>query len=530
MTKERVLSRHLVERFFQEDHLQSFSDWFLSHELVSAVLHSIEGSLERLAAKAYALNDLDLETVIKQMGAPPGWYPLLPDHDHIPELPESFDEVVRDSLTSIVNHVRVQLEPRDLAALKARLRDIYESNTDRAADLGSGEQLEDLDEEEEDAEAMVASSFSVPEETALEIASRSLQIHPISVYWLLREGFKEEGWKSKQLERQFHEDRVTTLVLRILGHRWPHQVDAGEELPSWADRDGIIPLSGGTGRPSTEGRIRDRLANDFGFDSPNKIEREFRDATGKSIREWICFEFFRRHISQFKKRPIAWQIESKPTGNGKRQNRRSARKPPAFACLVYYGRVNADLLPKLRTQYVGPLRTSLQTELTGLDRLISRTVDQDARRLELEETLEELREFDARLEHVISEGFSSTTLDELSRKEPLDIWTSRTGRTPAPGSRDAFIAQERRFDPDLNDGVRVNIAPLQRAGLLAADVLAPKDVEKAIGDRAAWRADERRWCREGKLPRPGWWLEDFAEVKTHAGRRKATMASTEGGT
>jgi hypothetical protein len=54
----------------------------------------------------------------------------------------------------------------------------------------------------------------------------------------------------------------------------------------------------------------------------------------------------------------------------------------------------------------------------------------------------------------------------------------------------------------------VNIAPLQRAGLLAADVLAAKDVEKAIADRAEWRADERRWCREGKLPQPGWWTTD----------------------
>jgi hypothetical protein len=24
-------------------------------------------------------------------------------------------------------------------------------------------------------------------------------------------------------------------------------------------------------------------------------------------------------------------------------------------------------------------------------------------------------------------------------------------------------------------------------------------------DRAAWRDDERRWCRKGKLPKPGWW-------------------------
>jgi hypothetical protein len=40
---------------------------------------------------------------------------------------------------------------------------------------------------------------------------------------------------------------------------------------------------------------------------------------------------------------------------------------------------------------------------------------------------------------------------------------------------------------------------------LAADVLAGKDVVKSIADRAAWRDDERRWCREGKLPKPGWW-------------------------
>lgn len=59
--------------------------------------------------------------------------------------------------------------------------------------------------------------------------------------------------------------------------------------------------------------------------------------------------------------------------------------------------------------------------------------------------------------------------------------------------------------PRTGDGVRVNIAPLHRAGLLAADVLAAKDIEKAIADRAQWRADERRWCRKGKLPRPGWW-------------------------
>jgi len=36
-------------------------------------------------------------------------------------------------------------------------------------------------------------------------------------------------------------------------------------------------------------------------------------------------------------------------------------------------------------------------------------------------------------------------------------------------------------------------------------VLSKTDVDKAIADRAEWRADERRWCREGKLLWSGWW-------------------------
>ncbi len=89
--------------------------------------------------------------------------------------------------------------------------------------------------------------------------------------------------------------------------------------------------------------------------------------------------------------------------------------------------------------------------------------------------------------------------------ESLDAWTSRDGVQPPPSDRAAFLAQEGRYDPDLNDGVRVNVAPLQKAGLLSDDVIAAKDLAKAIADRATWRADERRWCREGKLSRPGWW-------------------------
>jgi len=93
----------------------------------------------------------------------------------------------------------------------------------------------------------------------------------------------------------------------------------------------------------------------------------------------------------------------------------------------------------------------------------------------------------------------------LAGQEMYDQLSSLNAKRPPPRTVREFIQQESLNHPDINDGVRVNIAPLQMAGLLTADVLAGKDVGKAIAGRAAWRDDERRWSREGKLPKPGWW-------------------------
>jgi hypothetical protein len=124
----------------------------------------------------------------------------------------------------------------------------------------------------------------------------------------------------------------------------------------------------------------------------------------------------------------------------------------------------------------------------------------------LAQSVDELKAFEAALDRVSERGFWSQRLEELLAKEQPDTWARRTPTSPVP-DRDAFLRQEQAYDPDINDGVRVNIAPLQKYGLLAAEVLAPKDVDRAIADRAKWRADERRWCREGKLPKPGWWRD-----------------------
>lgn len=307
----------------------------------------------------------------------------------------------------------------------------------------------------------------------------------------------------------------STIVLRLSGVRWPQQVEAGEPEPEWADPDGIIPLVEGTDEPALIERFRQRIAVEFEAGGEGVIERDFAEILGKPLEKWLTMEFFKLHAKQFKKRPVVWQIQS---------GKFTARKKPAFACLVYYHKLDGDLLPKIRNQYVGPLRSRLETELRSIESVSAdaRSDRQEGRRVELQDQSDELRDFDATLQKVITEGFNSKELTKIVKDEPLDKWCSLDGSRPEPESQEALLQQESRYFPDINDGVRVNIAPLQKAGLLAAPVLSKKDLDKAIADRAQWRADERRWCREDKLPQPGWWPEepqDTTDTQTQGAER-----------
>ncbi len=77
----------------------------------------------------------------------------------------------------------------------------------------------------------------------------------------------------------------------------------------------------------------------------------------------------------------------------------------------------------------------------------------------------------------------------LASQSLYDRISSIDGKRNPPQAIAEFITQESAYIPDLNNGVRVNIAPLQKAGLLASEVIAKKDIDKAISDRAKWRAD-----------------------------------------
>jgi hypothetical protein len=183
-----------------------------------------------------------------------------------------------------------------------------------------------------------------------------------------------------------------------------------------------------------------------------------------------------------------------------------------------------------------PIRAQIKTAKDELKALkeedYSKAEDPFKRRKEIDARTKELKDNVKRWEHDLNE--KTAAADKL--RDEIKAWKCPEARTwegwlaaqpmydaisgldgvhQPPQSVTEWVEQESAYAPDIDDGVRVNIAPLQKAGILAAEVLAAKDVDKAIADRAEWRADERRWCREGKLPQPGWWPME----KTNASRQ-----------
>jgi len=468
----------------------------------AALLHAVEGTVERDVCAAYGLSDSAVQTIMDETGCPAGWHPTLDGYDSLP-----------DSMIALYPSARAQavvqapgVRGRDtlsidvLAQLKTRLRALVESGP--GTKVGSYEEVANEEgEPEDDEDARSASHTPVPAETFVEDLSIQLRVHPVSIYNLLIR-LRAEGIRCKPEEQRLLEDRLSVMLLRLLGHRWPKQIEAGEPVPEWADSDGIIPITAGTGGPTVAERLRERLRAEEGDLGAQRTEALLQELVGLSLDEWVRRQFFPRHVRQFKYRPIAWHLSSVPRGGAGR--RRGARRQLAFECLLYYHACGGDALARLRSLYLQPLI------------LVEQRRAEDARRVGDEtaaalaaERIAELESFAAKLRRVDEEGFACPELDELMAVEPLDRW-SGDGRQ-VPPDREELLRSERAWHVDINDGVRVNIAPLQLAGVLASDVLKTADARKAIADRAHWRADERRWVREGKLPRCGWMGEDVPE-------------------
>jgi hypothetical protein len=317
--------------------------------------------------------------------------------------------------------------------------------------IDEGEKEPSADEEEE-AESIIGKRIPVPTETFLEELSVKMEIHPLSIYWLLKEMGEKEGLVCWPECERYVEDYFTVMILRLLGFRWPKQIEDGESVPDWADKDGIIPITEHTEEKILLERIRDRIGAEFGENKISDIESEFADTLfnaackeseirGKTppkkkvtMAQWLEKVFFRLHISQFKKRPIAWHLTS---SNG------------TFQVLIFCHKISLDMFKNLKNRHLSKVQSYYRT-------LLER----------------------ARRGESLPGGLTTGKLSDIELE--LEEFSNKL---------DKLIAIP--YEPVIDDGVRVNIAPLQKFGLLASPVLAAKDVDRAIADRNRWREDDK---------------------------------------
>ncbi|MBC7105878.1 MAG: hypothetical protein H5T97_08050 [Firmicutes bacterium] len=262
------------------------------------------------------------------------------------------------------------------------------------------------------------------------------------------EGEAEAAEEAEQEEQSAPEALITPEEhVRRLVHYLAHE--AVKEDP-----DGIVPLrdtytAAGELERGLAFRVRAKLAELFGEGAMPTVERELREALGKTLDEWLAADFFGYHTGLYRLRPIIWHIASRPRGI------------PAFGCFVYWHKLDADTLRKVREVYLRPALEGAQREA---ERLAAQCAEKRAAGAPVRELREAERTWQQAEERAGELRNLSERIESLLRPHRLSL-----------ASRSAWVAEKvneitaRGYYPNRDYGVRVNIEPLKQAGVLPAD-------------------------------------------------------------
>ena len=276
---------------------------------------------------------------------------------------------------------------------------------------------------------------------------------------------------------------LQVAVARLLGYRWPAEhdpdmrlaaemrawVDRCRHLEEFADADGIVCLSSLGGEPAAVDRLRQLLAAAYGGGWSAAMERQLLvAAVGSaepvhSIETWLRDRFFEQHCQRFRQRPFIWHI-----WDGRRDG---------FHALVNYQRLAGPndegrrTLEALTYSYLG-------------DWIARQKADRDQGTEGAEGRLAAAQDLLNQLEKIVA---GEPPCDLFVRWKPL-------GEQPIG------------WEPDINDGVRVNIRPfmsveLARGGRAGAGILRAKP-------KIAWGRDRGREALKARRRRRPPWLED----------------------
>ena len=247
---------------------------------------------------------------------------------------------------------------------------------------------------------------------------------PPEIVWPQMEG------KDRDQKRREHVDRLLCYLIKRIVE---------------ADADGLVCFESVAHEPPLLARLRKELHACFPQQDPTSLETEVVNELKKkskgyrraeSLTEWLQDAFFETHSSLYQQRPLIWHLASN-----------QVRRVPAIGVLVHAQKFNADALAKLRG-------THLRDRLATLRREAGQA-SQDGReddRLEALAAIEELEAYDAKLKH-LQDGHHTGPEGSDRDYRLLTPWKSAAERPQG-------------WNPDLDDGIKVNIAPLARTGLL----------------------------------------------------------------
>lgn len=230
------------------------------------------------------------------------------------------------------------------------------------------------------------------------------------------------------------EASLQVALARLLRYHWPAETDTEMELDSKArehisnikvfdhlsDADGIVCLVGVNDEHPAHERLRDYIRTVWGDSYQNDtIEQLLSQLGGKSrtLEAWLRDEFFEQHCRLFHHRPFIWQI-----WDGHKQG---------FSALVNYHTFNQEKLSRLIYTYLGKWITQC-------------------------ERADQARESGAEARLAAANSLKEKLLLILEGENPYDIFIRWKTLSEQPIG----------WNPDLNDGVRLNIRPFLQAGVL----------------------------------------------------------------
>jgi len=220
---------------------------------------------------------------------------------------------------------------------------------------------------------------------------------------------------------------LQVAVARLLGYRWPAELEYIDELSDdaqawvkkseslllYADLDGIVCIPPVRGEASGVDRLLNLLAT--AYDSVwnnNKLVQLLGQVNhaGKTLETWLRNKFFTQHCKLFHHKPFIWQI-----WDGLHEG---------FSALINYHKFDAKLLESFIYVYLGDwIIRQKQDKANGVDGA--------------EEKLAAAENLKKSLELILK---GETPYDIFVRWKPIE-------------------KQSIGWNPDLNDGVRLNIRP-----------------------------------------------------------------------